>query len=136
MVISSKYLLWRDAADAIKIVFSSSNLTISYEEEYERFLSEAYVKRVLLKAQMEGRSKFEKIIHVAKIFKMNIWHSYYNTYKVKYNTGIFTKYYNEADYVYSTAMWTPQLRPLMLKMSQMRSDAMCFEYGEHILPHA
>ena len=33
-------------------------------------------------------------------------------------------------------IWTPQLRPLMLKMSQMRSDARCFEYGEHILPHA
>ena len=28
-------------------------------------------------------------------------------------------------------MWTPQLRSLMLKMSQMRSDARCFEYGEH-----
>ena len=33
-------------------------------------------------------------------------------------------------------MWTTQLRPKMLIMSQMRSDARCFEYGEHIRPHA
>ena len=33
-------------------------------------------------------------------------------------------------------MWTHKLRPLILKMSQMRSGARCFEYGEHILLHA
>ena len=31
-------------------------------------------------------------------------------------------------YIYSTAMWTPPTETLMLKMSQMGSDARCFEY--------
>ena len=57
-VISSNYLLWYDAAKAIKIVFADNNITISFSAEYNRFPSNAYIKSTLSKVQEEARSKY------------------------------------------------------------------------------
>ncbi|ELT96323.1 hypothetical protein CAPTEDRAFT_189897, partial [Capitella teleta] len=55
VLLSSNYLLYLDAAKAIRKVFNENNLTIAYESKYDRFPPDNYIIRTLLKTKLEGR---------------------------------------------------------------------------------
>ena len=57
VVISSNYLLYWDAGKAIRKLFSANNITVAYTSEFDRFPPESYIRSVLLKTKMEGRSQ-------------------------------------------------------------------------------
>ena len=58
VILSSNYLLYFDAAKAIKKVFQEKNITVAYQSDYSRFPPEAYITNVLTKTKMEGRSEY------------------------------------------------------------------------------
>ena len=70
VVVSSNYLLYMDAAKAIKLVFRNNNITVAYETEYERYPSQLYINSVLKKAQIESRSKCSRCANVSKLWSI------------------------------------------------------------------
>ena len=65
VLISSNFLLWLDAAKAIRLVFKNANITIAYESTFTRFPSLRYMRNVLMKTKEEGRSEihFRHFLH-------------------------------------------------------------------------
>ena len=57
VVVSSNYLLYLDAAKAIKKVFQDANITVAYQSDYNRYPPEPYITKVLTKIRTEGRSE-------------------------------------------------------------------------------
>lgn len=56
VIISSNFLLYMDAGKAIRKVFSENNLTIAYSSDYDRYPTDYYIRSVLVKTKLEGRS--------------------------------------------------------------------------------
>ncbi len=57
-VISSNYLLWYDAAKAIRLVLSENNITIAYRVEYDRFPTNEFFRNTLDKIRDNARSEY------------------------------------------------------------------------------
>jgi len=58
VVINSNYLLYWDAGKAIRKVFAENNLTVAYSSDFDRSPPDYYIRSVLTKTKMEGRSAF------------------------------------------------------------------------------
>ncbi len=57
-VIASNYLLWYDAAKAIRLAFNENNITITIQAEYDRFPTTEFFRNTLDKIQEKARSEY------------------------------------------------------------------------------
>ncbi len=57
-VIASNYLLWYDAAKAIRLSFKENNITITYQAEYDRYPTTEFFRNTMDKVQENARSEY------------------------------------------------------------------------------
>ena len=56
-VLSSNFGLWIDAGIAIRKVFIEKNITVAYDNNFNRYPSDQFLLKQLAKIQLEARSK-------------------------------------------------------------------------------